>query len=190
MPSQTLSLSQSQRLQMVLAPQLRQSLEILQMPILELRHMIQQEVEQNPTIEEAPIDTPNVEIEDGPQGQDNSAEMDFAKDETRIITLEYTVWMEGLSVGELKYVLKTGALWKDKIRSADIDVVFQEPFKKKNILKASPRGYKFTKNGLKWQLKNIKPKKDIKIKFICPRIYAKYMELKEKIKKNKKSYKQ
>ena len=47
---QSLSLSQSQSLQMVLAPQLRQSLEMLQLPIMELRSMIQQELEKNPTI--------------------------------------------------------------------------------------------------------------------------------------------
>ena len=56
MPSQTLALSQQQSLQMVLAPQLRQSLEMLQLPIMDLRTMIQQEIEQNPTIEEQSID--------------------------------------------------------------------------------------------------------------------------------------
>jgi RNA polymerase sigma-54 factor len=46
--SQTQSLSQSQ----VLAPQLQQSLQILQVPMLELRNLIQQELSSNPTIEE------------------------------------------------------------------------------------------------------------------------------------------
>ena len=45
--SQHQSLSQSQ----VLAPQLQQSLQILQAPMLELRNLIQQEIETNPTIE-------------------------------------------------------------------------------------------------------------------------------------------
>lgn len=45
--SQTQSLSQQQ----VLAPQLQQSLQILQVPMLELRNLIQQEIESNPTIE-------------------------------------------------------------------------------------------------------------------------------------------
>ena len=44
---QTQSLSQHQ----VLAPQLQQSLQILQAPMLELRNLIQQEIESNPTIE-------------------------------------------------------------------------------------------------------------------------------------------
>ena len=45
--SQSQHLSQSQ----VLAPQLQQSLQILQVPMLELRNLIQQEIETNPTIE-------------------------------------------------------------------------------------------------------------------------------------------
>jgi RNA polymerase sigma-54 factor len=46
--SQTQSLSQQQ----VLAPQLQQSLLILQAPVLELRNLIQQEIQTNPTLEE------------------------------------------------------------------------------------------------------------------------------------------
>lgn len=45
--SQTQTLSQQQ----VLAPQLQQSLQILQVPMLELRNLIQQEIESNPTLE-------------------------------------------------------------------------------------------------------------------------------------------
>jgi RNA polymerase sigma-54 factor len=45
--SQTQTLSQQQ----VLAPQLQQSLQILQVPMLELRNLVQQEIETNPTIE-------------------------------------------------------------------------------------------------------------------------------------------
>ncbi len=63
MAAQTLQLSQEQRLQMVLAPQLRQSLEMLQAPVQELRALIRAELDQNPTLEESPADTPNIEIE-------------------------------------------------------------------------------------------------------------------------------
>ena len=45
--TQTQNLSQQQ----VLAPQLQQSLQILQVPMLELRNLIQQEIETNPTVE-------------------------------------------------------------------------------------------------------------------------------------------
>lgn len=48
------SLSQTQNLsqQQILAPQLQQSLLILQAPVLELRNLIQQEIQTNPTLEE------------------------------------------------------------------------------------------------------------------------------------------
>jgi RNA polymerase sigma-54 factor len=80
MPGPSLTLSQQQRLQMVLAPQLRQSLEMLQLPILELRTMIQQELEQNPTIEEVPIEGEQIEIEPGNGVQEASEELDFEKE--------------------------------------------------------------------------------------------------------------
>jgi len=83
MPSQTLSLAQTQRLQMMLAPQLRQSLEMLQVPILELRAMIQQEIEQNPTIEETPNEKESIEIEPGTgevNEKEDREEMDFEKE--------------------------------------------------------------------------------------------------------------
>src|ERR1041385_2062720 len=54
--SQTQSLSQQQ----VLAPQLQQSLQILQAPMLELRNLIQQELCTNPTLEED-ISEPTIE---------------------------------------------------------------------------------------------------------------------------------
>ena len=45
MPNQTMGMTQDQRLQMILAPQLRQSLEMLQAPVLELRAMIRAELD-------------------------------------------------------------------------------------------------------------------------------------------------
>jgi RNA polymerase sigma-54 factor len=53
-------MSQQQRQIMTLAPQLRQSLDMLQMPVLELRASILKEMEQNPTIDG--IDDPNEEL--------------------------------------------------------------------------------------------------------------------------------
>src|SRR5437667_1748813 len=50
--------SQNLSLQQVLAPQLQQSLLILQAPLLELRNLVQQEMETNPVLEELP-DAPN-----------------------------------------------------------------------------------------------------------------------------------
>lgn len=51
-PSLSLTLSQQQRQVQIMAPQMLQSLEILQMPIMELRGVIQKEMEQNPLIED------------------------------------------------------------------------------------------------------------------------------------------
>lgn len=52
MNNQTLALTQDQRQIQTLAPQLRQSLELLQAPVLELRTMLQKELEMNPVLEE------------------------------------------------------------------------------------------------------------------------------------------
>jgi RNA polymerase sigma-54 factor len=49
-------LSQRQTQQMVLAPQLRQSLKILQVAALDLRSVIQEELQNNPTLEELPME--------------------------------------------------------------------------------------------------------------------------------------
>jgi RNA polymerase sigma-54 factor len=55
--------SQNLSLQQVLAPQLQQSLLILQAPLLELRNLVQQEMETNPVLEELATD-PNPEERD------------------------------------------------------------------------------------------------------------------------------
>jgi RNA polymerase sigma-54 factor len=54
---QVQSLSQQQ----VLAPQLQQSLQILQAPMLELRNLIQQEMETNPVLEDDTLEVPSEE---------------------------------------------------------------------------------------------------------------------------------
>ena len=53
--AQGLHLSQKMALSQVLAPQLQQSLALLQAPTLELKALVEQELQQNPTLEEAPI---------------------------------------------------------------------------------------------------------------------------------------
>ncbi|MDA3799345.1 MAG: RNA polymerase factor sigma-54 [Kiritimatiellae bacterium] len=75
--AQSMSMVQSQTLQQTMAPQLRQSLEILQIPMMELNTLIQQEVEINPTLEvQAPEDSiPEVDTSDEPT--DLSSEMDL-----------------------------------------------------------------------------------------------------------------
>jgi RNA polymerase sigma-54 factor len=82
MPLQSLSLAQQQRQLMILAPQLRQSLEMLQLPIQELRAMIQQEMESNPTIEDV-ISSQEVSVDaEAPAGTKEEREepLDFDKE--------------------------------------------------------------------------------------------------------------
>src|ERR1041385_943748 len=64
-------LGQSLALQQVLSPQLQQSLLVLQTPLLELRNLVQQEMETNPVLEELP---------DGP-GADEGGEREPSVDD-------------------------------------------------------------------------------------------------------------
>src|SRR5213082_636590 len=50
--AQALHLSQKMTLSQVLAPQLQQSLALLQAPTLELKALVEQELQQNPVLEE------------------------------------------------------------------------------------------------------------------------------------------
>ncbi len=68
-------------MQMTLAPQMRQSLEMLQVPMMELRTLVQQEMEINPTLEEIqPGDEPAEEkpagTEDAPASSESDADAD------------------------------------------------------------------------------------------------------------------
>jgi RNA polymerase sigma-54 factor len=54
--AQGLYLSQKMSLQQVLAPQLQQSLALLQAPTLELKALVEQELQQNPVLEEVPLE--------------------------------------------------------------------------------------------------------------------------------------
>src|SRR5688500_9537622 len=51
--AQSLQLSQKMALSQVLAPQLQQSLALLQAPTLELKALVEQELQQNPVLEES-----------------------------------------------------------------------------------------------------------------------------------------
>ena len=64
--------SQNLALQQVLSPQLQQSLVILQTPLLELRNLVQQEMETNPVLEEASAEPgPEERNEAEPSADDN-----------------------------------------------------------------------------------------------------------------------
>src|SRR5258708_34596765 len=70
--AQGLQLSQRLTQSLVLAPQLQQSLAILQAPTLELKALVEQELQQNPVLEEATAT--EVEQQDKETGDGESAE--------------------------------------------------------------------------------------------------------------------
>ncbi len=77
-------LRQKQTQSLVLAPQLRQSLKILQVAQMDLRAAIQEELQTNPSLEEMSMDTPSLDAPD-PEGQSsdndntNSEELVFGE---------------------------------------------------------------------------------------------------------------
>ncbi len=101
--SQDLRQRQSQSL--VLAPQLRHSLKILQVAALDLRSVIQEELQSNPTLEELPMDGVSLDKEqqdsaseknESGEGADNREEMDFSK-EYDILTKLDDDWKDYMS---------------------------------------------------------------------------------------------
>lgn len=71
--------SQKMSLQQVLAPQLQQSLAILQAPLIELRTLIQQEIEQNPVLEEEEGLSEDVPEDSAKSAEDDGFEEEFAE---------------------------------------------------------------------------------------------------------------
>ncbi len=106
-PGFSQSLSQRQTQSLVLAPQLRQSLKILQVAAMDLRTVIQEELQANPTLEELPMDGVSLEQEtsdahehdNGPSNDDAAPggdEMDFSK-EFEILTKLDQDWRDYMS---------------------------------------------------------------------------------------------
>ena len=76
--------SQNFALQQVLAPQLQQSLLILQTPLLELRNLVQQEMETNPVLEELSTELSPEERD----GAEASADDNFKEEFDKLATLD------------------------------------------------------------------------------------------------------
>lgn len=81
------SLQQRQTQQLMLAPQMRQSLKILQVAALDLRTTIQEELQANPTLEELPLEGISLDRRAGHAGDgdaappgDNHEAMEFGRD--------------------------------------------------------------------------------------------------------------
>jgi RNA polymerase sigma-54 factor len=69
--AQGLQLAQRLTQSLVLAPQLQQSLALLQAPTLELKALVEQELQQNPVLEEAPVAEVEVREKDGGEAGDD-----------------------------------------------------------------------------------------------------------------------
>src|SRR2546430_8950469 len=84
MAGQGMQQTQNLALQQVLSPQLQQSLMILQTPLLELRNLVQQEMETNPVLEElADLPAP-----DEPSEAEASAEENFDNEFQKLASLD------------------------------------------------------------------------------------------------------
>src|SRR3954454_23896985 len=78
-PGFSQDLRQRQTQSLVLAPQLRQSLKILQVAALDLRSVIQEELQANPTLEELPMDGESVDKpteSEGAESEGSNSESD------------------------------------------------------------------------------------------------------------------
>src|SRR6059036_1462002 len=79
MAGQGMQQTQSLALQQVLSPQLQQSLLILQTPLLELRNLVQQEMETNPVLEELTVEPAPDERSDAAPSQADNFDTEFQK---------------------------------------------------------------------------------------------------------------
>ena len=71
--------TQNLALHQILSPQLQQSLLILQTPLLELRNLVQQEMETNPVLEELAEQSPTDEPNEAEPSADENFDNEFEK---------------------------------------------------------------------------------------------------------------
>src|SRR5437867_7969500 len=95
-------LQQVQRLslQQILAPQLQQSLHLLQVSSLELSQLVHEELQQNPLLEEQSKDEPQVEVDgssdEAPAERGETGEQDFKQEFETLAKLDEE-WREYFS---------------------------------------------------------------------------------------------
>lgn len=96
MPEQGFQQLQKQTQSLVLAPQLRQSLKILQAPAMELRTSILEELQINPSLEELPMEGISLDDpgEDGGSEEREEGEMDFDKDDFEVMQRMEEDWKD------------------------------------------------------------------------------------------------
>src|SRR5216110_4072530 len=97
MAGQGMQQTQSLALHQILSPQLQHSLLVLQTPLLELRNLVQQEMETNPVLEELP-DEPGP---DAPDEGEASADDNFKDEFEKLASLDEE-WRDYMTQSSLK----------------------------------------------------------------------------------------
>ena len=91
--------------------------------------------------------------------------MHFDEGERKALLVTYRFYNTTMTEndgGSAGYILKTGALWKDKIGSIDVSVEFPEKAAYHEIT-ASPSGYYYNGSGIEWHFEDIEPDFDLGI---------------------------
>lgn len=70
-------LVQNQSQKLILSPQIKQYIKLLQLPLIELQNSVEQEISENPALEEALSTTPEVDGDEEPQTETKTEELDF-----------------------------------------------------------------------------------------------------------------
>ena len=115
MPRQGFHQEQKQTQSMVLAPQLRQSLKILQVPTMELRSVILEELQSNPTLEELPYEDISIERDDteAPSAESGEGEGDEARGDDAAAAVSENESGERLDFSdEYKVLERMGEEWQ------------------------------------------------------------------------------
>lgn len=152
MPTQGFQQVQKQSQSMVLAPQLRQSLKILQVPSLELRSAVLQELQNNPTLEELPYDDVSIEAEQDPSNSDEpNTDEDSEDSDDKDVPLdqETTESSESLDFSEDFSVLdKMGNDWNDYLyeNSGEIPYTSEDAERRQHFFDSLTQGNSLQEN--------------------------------------------
>lgn len=119
-PSFSHDLRQRQTQSMVLAPQLRQSLKILQVAALDLRSVIQEELQANPTLEELPMDGESVEKPAEPENNSSGDSIEHSEhNEATVAPPDETTNREEMDFTKQFEILgKIDEDWRDHLANA------------------------------------------------------------------------
>ncbi|HTO03590.1 MAG TPA: RNA polymerase factor sigma-54 [Opitutus sp.] len=117
-PSFSHDLRQRQTQSLVLAPQLRQSLKILQVAALDLRSVIQEELQANPTLEELPMDGESVDKPTEGEGTDEEVSPNESDDVNASATDDSSAREEMDFTKQFEILGKLDEDWRDHMANA------------------------------------------------------------------------